>query len=65
MSPAGVNGVDHPPPVRNFPSHPAPSPEWEGVTVTHREVDGGKTDVLVCVVNSAGAYEWIKIGEST
>ncbi len=51
--------------ARRFPSHPTPGPEWEGVTVTHREADGEKTDVLMCLLNSAGEYEWIKIGEST
>ncbi len=58
-----INGVEQTPPVRKFVSHPTPGPEWEGVTVTHR--DGGKTDVLLCIQNSAGGYEWIKIGEST
>jgi len=41
---------------------PPPGPEWEGMAVTSNEQ---KTDVLVCVLNSVGGYEWIKIGEST
>ena len=58
-----INSVEQTPPVRKFTSHPSPSPEWEGITVTHREEE--KTDVQICVQNSGGDYEWIKIGEST
>lgn len=42
---------------------PEPGPDWEGLTVIHRE--GGKTEVMMCVQNSAEDYEWIEIGEST
>jgi len=41
---------------------PPPGPEWEGVMVTHNEE---KTDVHLCILNSGGTYEWVKIGEST
>ncbi|GAI94311.1 unnamed protein product, partial [marine sediment metagenome] len=41
---------------------PTPGPKWEGIVVTYNEE---KTDVALCVLNSVGAYEWIKIGEST
>ena len=59
-----INGVEQAPAFKKFESStPAPGPEWEGVTVTHREE--GKTDVLLCLQNSVGAYEWIKVGEST
>ena len=61
----GKNGVDLPPAVRKFVSHPQPSPEWEGVTATHRDEGEGKTDVLICTKTSGGGYEWIKIAEST
>ncbi len=58
-----INGVEQAPALRKFGSLvPTPGPEWEGVTATRNE---GKTDVLLCVLNSAGAYEWIKIGVST
>lgn len=42
---------------------PEAGPDWEGLTVTHNE--GGKTEVLICIQNSQGGYEWIEIGEST
>jgi len=49
---------------------PDPSPDWEGIIVTHghpgsKERPGPKTEVLLCVQNSEGVYEWIEIGEST
>ncbi|GAJ01604.1 unnamed protein product [marine sediment metagenome] len=44
------------------PLPPPPGPEWEGIVVTCNEV---KTEVLLCILNSVGGYEWIKLGEST
>ena len=59
-----INGVAQAPALRKLVSPiPTPSPEWEGITMTHR--DEGKTDVLLCIKNSIGTYEWIKISEST
>jgi len=49
---------------------PVPGPSWEGIIVSHgnpgsQEHQGDKTEVLVCLQNSEGAYEWIELGEST
>ena len=49
---------------------PAPGPRWEGIIVTHghpgtKEQAGDKTEVLVCLQNSEGEFEWIELGEST
>jgi len=43
---------------------PTPGPEWEGITLIHVH-SGEKTELLTCLQNSTGGYEWIKIGEST
>jgi len=49
---------------------PTPGSDNEGEIITHGhtgtpEVPGEKTEVLICVRNSVGAYQWIEIGEST
>ena len=55
--------ADQAPPIEEVNPVPPAGPEWEGQTVRYRE--DGKTELLVCVQNSAGVYEWIEIGEST
>ncbi|MBA7468427.1 hypothetical protein ES707_03677 [subsurface metagenome] len=59
-----INGVEQAAPLKKLvnPLPPPPGPEWEGMVVTCNEE---KTDVLICILNSVGGYEWIKIGEST
>jgi len=58
-----INGVAQAPALKKLENPlPPPGPEWEGIVVTCNEE---KTDVSLCVLNSVGAYEWIKIGEST
>lgn len=42
---------------------PTPGPEWEGQTVSF--VEDEKTELVACLRNSQGDYEWIEIGEST
>ena len=45
---------------------PTPTAENEGTIMTHQHEDPlTKTEVVMCVRNSAGAYEWIEIAEST
>ena len=49
---------------------PTPGPAYEGIIVTHGHPathghPGSKTEVLLCLKNSEGNYEWIEIGEST
>ncbi|GAI66299.1 unnamed protein product [marine sediment metagenome] len=58
-----INGVKQAPALRKVDNPlPPPGPEWEGMLVTCNEE---KTDVSLCILNSSGTYEWIKIGEST
>ncbi|GAH34925.1 unnamed protein product [marine sediment metagenome] len=58
-----INGVEQMPALKKVDNPlPPPGPEWEGILVTCNEQ---KTDVSLCVLNSVGGYEWIKIGEST
>jgi len=58
-----INGVAQAPALKKLGNPlPPPGPEWEGIMVTYNE---GKTDVSLCIQNSVGGYEWIKIGEST
>ena len=58
-----INGVEQRTALKKIANPlPPPGPEWEGILVTCNEQ---KTDVSLCVQNSIGAYEWIKIGEST
>ncbi len=59
-----INGVALVAPLKKLdnPLPPPPGPEWEGIVVTCNEQ---KTEVLVCILNSIGGYEWIKLGEST
>lgn len=59
-----INGVAQAPALKKIenPPLPPPCPEWEGILVTCNEQ---KTDVLICILNSVGGYEWIKLGEST
>ncbi|MBA7551278.1 hypothetical protein ES705_43817 [subsurface metagenome] len=58
-----INGMKQAPALKKLGNPlPPPGPEWEGIIVTRNEE---KTDVSLCVLNSAGGYEWIKIGEST
>ncbi|MBA7694882.1 hypothetical protein ES703_103497 [subsurface metagenome] len=47
-----------------FSPLPEAGPEWEGLTLNH-EHPGEKTELMICIRNSGGGYEWIKIGEST
>ena len=37
--------------------------EWLGRAIRNR--GRGKTEILACLLNSQGGYEWIEIGEST
>jgi len=59
-----INGVEQAPPLKKLdnPLPPTPGPAWEGKLVTCNEE---QTEVLICILNSAHGYEWIKIGEST
>ncbi|MBA7622255.1 hypothetical protein ES703_29629 [subsurface metagenome] len=59
-----INGVEQAPAVKKVdnPIPPPPGPKWEGKVVTCNEE---KTEVLICILNSGGSYEWVKIGEST
>jgi len=58
-----INGVEQAAALKKVENPlPPPGPEWEGIMVTYNEE---KTDVSLCVLNSTGGYEWIKIGEST
>jgi len=58
-----INGVAQMPALKKLDNPlPPPGPEWEGMLVTCNEQ---KTDVSLCILNSVGGYEWIKIGEST
>ena len=58
-----INGVEQKAALKKIPNPlPQPSREWEGIIVTYNEE---KTDVSLCVLNSIGTYEWIKLGEST
>ena len=44
---------------------PSANADNEGRMIRHREGSGSKTEVFVCLKNSAGDFEWIKTGEST
>ena len=59
-----VNGVEQVPALKKLdnPLPPTPGPRWEGKLVTCNEE---KTEVLICILNSVGGFEWIKMGEST
>jgi hypothetical protein len=58
-----ISGVEQAPALKKVENPlPPPGPKWEGILVTCNEQ---KTDVSLCILNSAGGYEWIKIGEST
>ena len=58
-----INGLEQAAPLKKVGNPlPPPGPEWEGILVTCNEQ---KTDVSLCIRNSIGGYEWIKIGEST
>ncbi len=60
-----VNGVEQAPPVQQvFSPIPPAGPEWEGITLNHTHL-GGKTELMTCLQNQSGVYEWIKIAEST
>ena len=51
------------PPIEEVNPVPSAGPEWLGRTVRYRE--DGKTELLCCLQNSAGGYEWVEVGEST
>jgi len=60
-----VNGVEQAPAVKKlFSPIPQPGPEWEGITLNHTHL-GEKTELMTCLQNQVGDYEWIKVGEST